>query len=90
VGGNSRDFKGLTGGGAPECGNILIMSSFPAVPGGPTAAAQAAVSAKDRAGAFERVPLEVASQRPRELGGRPGPDPTRYGDWEREGRCIDF
>jgi hypothetical protein len=27
---------------------------------------------------------------PREIGGRPGPDPTRYGDWERSGRCIDF
>lgn len=26
----------------------------------------------------------------REIGGRPGPDPTRYGDWERNGRCIDF
>ncbi len=21
---------------------------------------------------------------------RPAPDPTRYGDWERNGRCIDF
>lgn len=25
-----------------------------------------------------------------ELGGPKGPDPTRYGDWERKGRCIDF
>ena len=28
--------------------------------------------------------------RPKELGGRNGPDPTRYGDWEKAGRCIDF
>jgi hypothetical protein len=28
--------------------------------------------------------------RPKEIGGRPGPDPTRYGDWEKNGRCIDF
>lgn len=28
--------------------------------------------------------------RPRELGGRKGPEPTRYGDWEKKGRCIDF
>jgi hypothetical protein len=21
---------------------------------------------------------------------RPVPDPTRYGDWEKNGRCIDF
>ncbi|MDH4072548.1 MAG: DUF1674 domain-containing protein [Gammaproteobacteria bacterium] len=24
------------------------------------------------------------------MGGREGPDPTRYGDWEKNGRCIDF
>ncbi|MFY2764771.1 DUF1674 domain-containing protein [Arenimonas sp. MALMAid1274] len=27
---------------------------------------------------------------PVEIGGRNGPDPTRYGDWEKNGRCIDF
>jgi hypothetical protein len=27
---------------------------------------------------------------PPEIGGRDGPDPTRYGDWELKGRCIDF
>lgn len=26
----------------------------------------------------------------REIGGRKGPDPARYGDWEKQGRCIDF
>jgi hypothetical protein len=26
----------------------------------------------------------------KETGGREGPDPTRYGDWEKNGRCIDF
>ena len=26
----------------------------------------------------------------REIGGPQGPEPTRYGDWERKGRCIDF
>ncbi|MCF5936331.1 DUF1674 domain-containing protein [Xanthomonas oryzae] len=24
------------------------------------------------------------------MGGRDGPEPTRYGDWEKNGRCIDF
>ena len=28
--------------------------------------------------------------RPKEVGGRGGLDPTRYGDWEKAGRCIDF
>jgi hypothetical protein len=27
---------------------------------------------------------------PREVGGRDGPQPTRFGDWELRGRCIDF
>jgi hypothetical protein len=27
---------------------------------------------------------------PLEIGGRQGPEPTRYGDWELRGRCIDF
>ena len=26
----------------------------------------------------------------REFGGPSGAEPTRYGDWERKGRCIDF
>jgi len=28
--------------------------------------------------------------KPEETGGPCGPEPTRYGDWERKGRCIDF
>ncbi|WP_440221579.1 DUF1674 domain-containing protein [Dokdonella sp. MW10] len=31
-----------------------------------------------------------APERPGEIGGRDGPDPVRYGDWEKNGRCIDF
>jgi hypothetical protein len=27
---------------------------------------------------------------PREIGGPKGPEPTRYGDWEHNGRCTDF
>ncbi|VFM95744.1 MAG: Protein of unknown function (DUF1674) [Candidatus Kentron sp. G] len=26
----------------------------------------------------------------KEIGGPPGLEPTRYGDWEKNGRCIDF
>lgn len=32
----------------------------------------------------------VDAERPKEIGGRGGLDPTRYGDWEKAGRCIDF
>ncbi|MGE5269183.1 MAG: DUF1674 domain-containing protein [Thiohalocapsa sp.] len=30
------------------------------------------------------------AKRPREIGGPKGPEPTRYGDWEFNGRCTDF
>jgi len=28
--------------------------------------------------------------RPKETGGQKGLEPTRYGDWEKNGRCTDF
>ena len=34
------------------------------------------------------VPKKVEA--PIEVGGRKGPEPTRFGDWEKNGRCIDF
>jgi len=33
---------------------------------------------------------EVKSEKPSEHGGPKGPEPTRYQDWERGGRCVDF
>ena len=27
---------------------------------------------------------------PKEIGGQKGPEPTRFGDWEKNGRCTDF
>jgi hypothetical protein len=31
-----------------------------------------------------------APELPPEIGGQKGPEPTRYGDWEKNGRCTDF
>lgn len=46
------------------------------------------------------APQEVHAETPRcdsdapnstaEMGGTAGLEPTRYGDWEKMGRCIDF
>jgi hypothetical protein len=37
------------------------------------------------------APAPKDSPRPlREVGGPPGPEPTRHGDWEFNGRCTDF
>lgn len=38
-----------------------------------------------------RAAAEAAqAARPKEYGGRDGPDPARYGDWEKKGLAIDF
>jgi hypothetical protein len=46
-------------------------------------------------GTGERHPVTPADDTPpaappREIGGPPGPEPTRHGDWEYNGRCTDF
>jgi hypothetical protein len=33
---------------------------------------------------------DAKPHQPKEIGGPKGPEPTRYGDWEKNGRCIDF
>jgi len=42
------------------------------------------VTVQDHFGQLEKL------DRPKEIGGRKGPEPTRFGDWEKNGRCIDF
>jgi hypothetical protein len=37
-----------------------------------------------------KVEAPVPVPKPREIGGPQGPEPTRYGDWEYNGRCTDF
>ena len=33
---------------------------------------------------------DLPENRPKEHGGQAGLEPTRYGDWEKKGRCTDF
>ncbi|OAN75200.1 dihydrodipicolinate reductase [Jannaschia sp. EhC01] len=40
--------------------------------------------------AEERRKKAKAATMPTELGGRDGPEPVRYGDWERKGIAVDF
>jgi hypothetical protein len=40
--------------------------------------------------AEERRKAAKAPTLPAELGGRDGPEPVRYGDWERKGIAVDF
>ncbi len=48
----------------------------------------AAARALEEAEARKR--RENPTRMPRELGGRKGPEPTRYGDWEKNGIASDF
>lgn len=52
----------------------------------PPAARRALAEAEDRRREAERE----KKPRPKELGGRDGPEPVRYGDWEKKGIAIDF
>ncbi|MEX0280771.1 MAG: DUF1674 domain-containing protein [Arenibacterium sp.] len=51
----------------------------------PPAALRALAEAKER-----RRLAEKEAPLPKELGGRDGPEPVRYGDWEKKGIAIDF
>lgn len=51
----------------------------------PAAAQRALAEAEER-----RKAREAQHPQPTELGGRDGPDPARYGDWEKKGIAIDF
>lgn len=55
------------------------------------------MDAKDLPPAARRALSEAEERRkaaakplPKELGGRDGPEPVRYGDWEKKGLAIDF
>ena len=62
---------------------------------------EARLSVNDTEASSTKVPPERDKEREREealrqaaahdeIGGPKGPEPTRFGDWERKGRCIDF
>ena len=57
----------------------------------PAAGEQPAVPAGDPARPDPKpVPDRPVQPDVREIGGPEGPEPTRYGDWEKGGRCTDF
>ncbi|KPP86616.1 MAG: Protein of unknown function (DUF1674) [Rhodobacteraceae bacterium HLUCCO07] len=50
----------------------------------------AAIRALAEAEARRKEAEAKAEALPKELGGRDGPEPVRYGDWERKGIAVDF
>ena len=49
-----------------------------------------AAAARALAEAEARKAAEPSIETQRELGGRDGPEPVRFGDWERKGIAVDF
>jgi len=50
----------------------------------------AEAGARAKAEAEARRAQEAGQKLPPELGGPKGPEPTRFGDWERKGIAVDF
>lgn len=69
----------------PEKGSAApsaVLEKRPLTPAAERALAEAAE---------RRAKADAAAAEPRaELGGREGPEPTRYGDWEKGGIVSDF
>lgn len=38
----------------------------------------------------KQTPSQTSTATVPEIGGVKGPEPTRFGDWEKNGRCVDF
>ena len=79
---STNDFKPESGNPTPEPTN----DNAPAATRKPLppAALRALAEAEERRKAAHAEAL------PREIGGRGGADPARFGDWEIDGRAIDF
>ena len=56
----------------------------------PPAAQRALAEAEERRRKADAAEAEAAKTRPKELHGPKGPDPVRYGDWEKGGIASDF
>jgi hypothetical protein len=69
---------------------ILADLSGMSMPAGKSPLPHASVPATHASAPPSAAAASPALARPRELGGRAGPEPTRFGDWEKNGRCIDF
>lgn len=68
----------------PTPGPDLPPKEKPAAKAMPPAAQRALAEAEARRKAAQELEL------PPELGGRDGPEPVRYGDWEKKGIAVDF
>jgi hypothetical protein len=72
-----------------DSSTITNAASEPPATAQPTAVQENGV-AQAAGGTMPATVKEGGAQDATEHGGRDGLDPTRFGDWEKGGRCIDF
>lgn len=73
--------------------HYAAMQQSPAIPNDALSDEDIVETQQRNETALKSPTADAATQvtdRVRELGGRDGPEPTRFGDWEKAGRCIDF
>jgi hypothetical protein len=69
----------------------VILADFPSMQNGVQAPLDPTSEELPRVEPCAPQPARLETEkRPVEIGGRAGPEPTRFGDWEKNGRCIDF
>ena len=83
--------------GAPKADTVANNAAVADSPVPPPAAAEPGADARrdaerkaETVGQKWRAKAEANGEIPREIGGPKGLEPTRYGDWEKAGRCFDF
>jgi hypothetical protein len=67
-----------------------ILAEFAPVPNAPSELVPPSAPDVKSAAGHVASAVEPKPAVPEEMGGPQGPEPTRFGDWEKNGRCVDF
>jgi hypothetical protein len=67
-----------------------ILAEFAPVPNAPSELDSTSADAASTAAVPSQTAVPAANAAPIEIGGPQGLEPTRFGDWEKNGRCVDF
>lgn len=70
--------------------NPTPLPETPDIPAAQVDARRAAEMTAEAAGDAARARAADSGDAPGEIGGPKGLEPTRFGDWEKSGRCVDF
>ena len=81
--------EGVTEAGPPSAEGVATQPEAPPAANAVDARRIAEQKAEE-AGRKWRAKAEASGAVEKEIGGPQGLEPTRYGDWEKAGRCFDF